>query len=247
MLERRDRYFALACSIFVALFIAMLWLSPWPSYPDRGSQAITDWWLVRIAAVGSVIALFQLLFFWWQLGAMRSGLADTAKQAKIAEETFQKIERPYLFVAKMGWRRINSDIAGGLEPGLDFVFTNGGKMPAVITEVEVAISRRPDGVATFTHSEGNSFVDLLGVLKANSEHPIFSSLPERFTEGTSQNFQIGASMHRIPTDLILGTLYYRLRVRYSGPFTEGHETGAAWEWAKGEFYRFGGATYNYTK
>lgn len=277
MLNSKELPTAIATSVAIGIFLAMLWLYPWPSYPaqyepapnqqktdaqyapaplvgahqasgdnsyDKNTEeAITAWWGVRIAAIAVFVSVGQLILFWWQLGAMRKGLVDTAKQAKIAEETFSKIERPHVFLTELEWMGADTDRTSGLQ----YLAVNAGRIPAIIESVRFFVD--PTTPNDFQVIGPKSQLQAGQVLLAEDNRVIRSWYP--FREGlemTDFKLASGAIAH-IPFEFAYTVPKIRLIVAYRGPFTEGHETSALWAWDPGNgcFGIEGGYQYNYTK
>lgn len=283
--DRNDFHFAIAVAVALGIFLGMIWLYPWPSYPSQNQSNISQqyqstnnaqpttsgahqpaaqpcddkctrdaenaWWAVRIAVIAAVIAFGQTILFWWQLGAMRKGLVDTARQAAVAEQTFAKIERPYIFVANARWDRANPNSGSFQTPIFVFDAFSGGKLPAIIDEAWITL------IAGEGFFEDTSIRPLLA-------NPVFPSEEKReirnpFNEpgqGTSsgvtfQSYESDEDTVVLPVSLAASPqndFIVRVFIAYHGPFTGGHETESRWQWEVGVGFRpMGGAAHNYNK
>jgi hypothetical protein len=107
-----------------------------------------------------LVGAAQLVFFWYQLRLIRVSLDDakaasraaaeaataSVRQANLAEQTFAKIERPYLFVAEIG----RCDVEETPEAdefyhaiSVTFSVANQGKIPAIISSVKAGLYVAP--------------------------------------------------------------------------------------------------------
>jgi hypothetical protein len=105
-----------------------------------------------------VIGAVQLALFFWQLRLIRTSLndakisadaaADAAKaasrQARVAEETLAKIERPYLYAIKVEGITVSNETDmfedGRVWLEVEYSVVNHGKIPAIIEEPRAGLS-----------------------------------------------------------------------------------------------------------
>jgi hypothetical protein len=117
------------------------------------------WWKraidpVAIFTLGLIcVGIVQLALFYWQLRLIRTSLAEAkiaadassaaaeaaTRQAKVAEDTLSKLERPWLFVELLQELRGNPDDEFE-EPYALFDVVNHGRGPAIIEEFYGEIS-----------------------------------------------------------------------------------------------------------
>jgi hypothetical protein len=64
----------------------------------------------------------------------------TSNSVRIAEKTLTELERPYLFILDCNWVLTEKiKIEAGYKCGISYSVTNGGKLPASITGVQIAL------------------------------------------------------------------------------------------------------------
>jgi len=197
--------------------------------------------LVVAAWVNAVLIILQS-------GVLFLTVRVATRQTRDAKDAFDKTERPYLFISNITWPPEARHRAGGLEPGLIYVVLNGGKLPAIVEEVEFVISE--DGEIDHPKAVPIDHPLLVsGIIGAEEKFSVPETLDESLTtHGTESFLMPDRTTVRVPGQILMGQLFVRVVIRYRGPFSHGHESGAAWEWIPmTNFVRFGGVQYNYTK
>ncbi|MCK1391690.1 hypothetical protein [Bradyrhizobium sp. 1] len=181
-----------------------------------------------------IVGAGQIVLFWYQLRLIRVSLdeakisaaaaADAAKassrQAYIAEETFAKIERPYLFVFKVSSLTVEEfeDVDGHYTwLNVKYSVANHGKIPAIIKCAQVSLS---------------VFSEPLPPARLEVHHSLISApiiAPGEVREGIEERLQwngpVGNDEYQnlIP-DLGTDELWFWAIIAYRGPFTDQHET-----------------------
>jgi uncharacterized iron-regulated membrane protein len=243
-------------------------LADHPSWPATSHQptpsershncdehAVSDWWMIRIGLVTAIILLGQLMMFWRQLNAMRDGVKDAAdaakaatRQAEIAENTFNKTERPWIFLTDPTWKEEDRHKVGGLEPELIYKTVNAGKLPGIIDNVFVAITNEPTALKAIASVDETHPLLVSRIVSVGENRPITEPLPEYLKDGGTESYLLSSGRTaRMPLRTMLGQLYVRVVVYYDGPFTTAHYASAAWQWTARGFVRYGGDTYNFSK
>jgi hypothetical protein len=192
------------------------------------------------------VAVLQAGLFLWQLGYMRKGMKDatiaaraasrsataTVAQAKVARNSAIKLQRPYIFV--FGVQRLLRDVP---EFYAEFTIANFGAIPAIIEDVFVGFVFSDRGEPPMPLRMGDDHT--------LSTNPIFAAgerrdkIPEYIPDGMDSgsvvvNFSEGDPLGEDQTSRISPTwnvppnsdVFFRVVVRYRGPFSAGHETAA---------------------
>lgn len=204
--------------------------------------------------------------------AARDAASASIRQAKIAEAALVQLERPYVFI--FGVRGIKQN-SNSKDFFVEYTVANYGKMPAIIEAPHIGfdISDRGEPPMPPLLHDGHSLmaspilqageqrkkirayfpngmvgpdinVRVQTILAADIEpnailygHPALGS--EEPAETVSPTFNIPEGFD----------MFFRTFIRYRGPFTTGHETGAVWLYNPGmfEFAVRGGVEHNYVK
>jgi hypothetical protein len=191
-----------------------------------------------IEAVSTIaIALFTGTLWWSTRRLWRA--------TKEAAEHIPLIERPYIYA--FGVHKLITDrtVVGGFTPFIKYTVANYGKTPAVIEMVEAGmivlneIPIVPPHRDNFIHWLVRNPVMEPAERRANTK----VELPDgvTFTNPSEQEF--------CPTLAEGHRLFFRLVIKYRGPFAGGYETSACWELDpdNNRFRETGGAKYNYAK
>src|ERR1039457_6091370 len=188
----------------------------------------TNWLFKATAALGLftfclvVVGFYEICDARRSLRVAESAARSAAKTAAAAAKHFNLTERPYLFVFDV--------MPAMIRPGLDlpvrhieYDVGNFGKIPAIIERVSVALETNSTGAPP----------DLLEV---DSDHWLMVSRllrPDVQRDKVRQEFvspiittQIGR--FSVPQVFAGEDLYFRISIRYRGPFTTGHETAGWW-------------------
>jgi hypothetical protein len=177
--------------------------------------------------------------------------ADAAtRQAKATDDSFSKLERPYLFVSGVGTLDFDTELDVFF---LRYNIANYGKIPAIIEHASIGITIdnrgepphapliadlhplfvspiiEPGGVRTLTEYLDRSIAVDSGGVSVDLDTGKTTPTPQ-FVIG--ENFQI----------------FFRTNITYRGPFTSGHETSSLHlHMGGGTFAQRGGDEYNYTR
>lgn len=203
------------------------------------TQRVADytWYLAffTLALVG--IAVTQAGLFIWQLRLIRRGADDTGRaadaavtQAKISQETFDKIERPYLYIFGTRGPLIDAPgVAAWEGPFIQYSVANYGKTVAVIDEVWIQNCAEESG-----RPQNLLFTELTDellwnrILAPNAE-------PRKVRNACClMDWAFPDSGGAIPRLKETEEFFFCIEIRYHGPFTEGHVTKACWIWHQGE-------------
>jgi hypothetical protein len=238
---------------------------------EREQKSSNDWWLVEwtgvialFTVVLSLVAGVQAAFFWRQLGIMSQGLTDTkaaadaaaeaakaaTKQAKISEDTFVRTERPYIFID--GVRFITRDEDG--DWFVSYTVANFGKVPAIVDAVWLGFVSSDRGEPEIPPLMGDDHTLFTSRIFASNERR--DNLREYIGWGIGTEpagIILGADkepMRDVP-DILLSRqeqLFFRAVIKYHGPFTSDHETGALWlHLAEGVMVGRGDEHYNHIR
>ena len=178
-----------------------------------------------------VVAVVQLFLFVWQLRLIRESLNDakeaadaSTRQARAAEDSLTKLERPYIFAFNVSGIAIEPP--GGPDEGellrVSYSVANYGKIPAVIKEARV-------GMNVFSEPFNPP---VLGPHHSLSISPILAAGEirhdlEEFLQW--ENFTATKDDPHAP-DFGDDELFFSVVITYRGPFSDGHETRACWRY-----------------
>jgi len=207
-----------------------------------------------------------------QIEILRQSAEASAEQARIAGAALTQLERPYVFI--FGIRGIKRD-AASKDFFVEYTIANYGKMPAIIEApyIGFVISERGEPPIPPLIFDGHSLMNS-PILQAGEQR---KKTREYFPAGMVGE-DIIARVDRVvraadiePNRVLLGAsdgldeissdivptfnvpdgfdLFFRAVIRYRGPSTAGHETGAVWLYYPGtfEFAVRGGEEHNYVK
>jgi hypothetical protein len=202
-------------------------------------------WTDPVATFTALLAGFTIWLAIFTATAARAAI----RAANTAERTLTELERPYLFILDFNWVPLDRLKVGGLESGIRYVVTNGGKQPAVIRSVKMGFAY--DGSIPADLEEQPAINDLLTAPLVVPDRP--RQISQKFTvedDDRTGSFQLkNGEEARIPLSLVLGQMVVKISIEYDGPVTgvaRGYETTACWEWhaSKGAFTQHGGAEHN---
>jgi hypothetical protein len=244
---------------------------------DQQHKGLWDWlthdaagfFTVCLAVVGGG----QLVLFYVQLKLIRESLVDAQKaadasakganaaegaaqaagrQAKIAEESFSKLERPYVFIFDV--HRFGRNQRSG-EFSVGYKVANYGKIPAIIEQPHIGFvvdNRGWPPVPVLMNEDHGLMTN--PILQPGEVRSFNELLPEGMSDGgaiieldAAGNPTGNSSPSIVQTEGF--QTFFRGVVKYRGPFTHGHETSATW-WYFAEIHQFvsrGGEEYNYVK
>jgi hypothetical protein len=194
-----------------------------------------------IVAAFTVVLASSTILLWL---STRGLLQATQAQAKITEEAFVKLERPYVYVFDVNRFEIAASGIGCVR----YKVANYGKTPATIELVENNVS---------FHNEG-PLDPIVADYRDDPEHPLLKRpiLGFNFEEQVrvyapgNLSFVTGTRGEVVPkppdsTDAI----FVWVRISDRGPFTAGHQTSACWRYdgLTNRLVQWGGEKYNYTR
>lgn len=231
-----------------ALIIFAMWLLvalPLLHSPAK-SSAFWDWLSKDAAgffaflAVG--VAALQAWFFWYQLRLMRKSLNDAstaaqaalnsaeaaARQASVAEQSFAKLERPYVYI--FGAKGLECDCRRA-DPydELTYHVANFGKTPASILSCHVGISvgkspKHPCPVTVWHSLVGKP------ILVPNEMREIKEVVPYEIKTTQYADEDTAPDSFTVPVLEDGESFFVLVRVLYRGPFSGNYETSACWRW-----------------
>jgi hypothetical protein len=222
-----------------------------------GKTQHDEQWLTKDAAGFFTFLLvlvggFQVVLFYVQLRLIRESLDDAkiaadaatvaanaaTRQAKIAEESFAKLERPYIFIFDVGIFQIDGKSPVG-DPRVYVTYSvaNYGKTPAIIKYAGgVMHAARHTGVVeagpdtpipfAYNHNLITSPIITSGEVRTGIEQDVASgSIDFKFDE-TGDDL--------VPIVKLYDDLFMWIILTYRGPFTDHHETSMCWRWEEGD-------------
>jgi hypothetical protein len=215
---------------------------------------LTEDGTVFFTAALVVVACIQAALFVWQLRYMRKGMEDTSAaaiagrnsadaatgQAKIAEESFSKLERPYLYITDVSAFILDKKSSIS-DPVFYVTYTvaNYGKTPAIIKHaqgichgIESKIATGPDIPLAFDydHVMVSSPIIRAGEIRESIREDVakdsvaFTADEHFFAESIDDCFPNKDADREVFLWIIL---------TYRGPFTDQHEISACWRWDYG--------------
>lgn len=240
-------------ALFALISIAVWLLIGLPLiYSPEKSSAFWEWLtddaagFFALLAVG--VAALQAWFFWYQLRLMRKSLNDAstaaqaalvsaeaaARQASVAEQSFAKLERPYVYV--FGAKELKEEFEWEDQyeekptAWVNYHVANYGKTPATIEGCWLSISAG-------TEPEEPTQVAIWHQLV---RRPILTpnEMREAITANVPREIEtyLYADEDTPPGDLAVPNLkenerlFLWVKLKYRGPFSGEHETSACWVW-----------------
>lgn len=246
-MKRRVPEVVLGCLLTVAVFaIGTMFVSS-----GRAVEAGASRWFTKDASgfftgLLFVVAAVQAALFIYQLRLIRVSLDDAkvvssaaTRQARVAEDTLNKIERPYLFIFNVSYLKIEhwedwEDGSEGNTLSVTYSVANYGKLPAVIEDMQVSLSVHseplPPANYDYNHPLAVSAVLVPGEPRSDlREGLLWDNVMLDPHEGDRPDF---GGMH----------LFFWVIIRYRGTFSGGHVTRACWRYDErtGRFVEFNG-------
>lgn len=219
----------MALWVFLIGFYAF-WIGVWSGEFIYGYLPLDAEKLTALFTGGQVVvAIGQVVLFLRQFRYMEDSVVaarDAAKaadiSAKTAQDSFSKLERPYLFV--YGVTTIMWDERLG--PFVKFDVANHGKTPAIIEAAKIGIS------TSFNAPSAPLLVPHEHVLLTS---PVLGSGDS--VEGITEPFPLNIGAIRTGNDQMLvpdigedEELFLVVSIQYRGAFTNGHVTTACWRY-----------------
>ena len=184
--------------------------------------------------------------------AAQSSAAATVEQAEIARDSATKLQRPYIFVFG-----VTDFKPAQTEFSVDYTVANYGAIPAILEEVFVGFvfSDRadPDMPPRIWDDHDLSTNPILAA--SEKRGPLSEPVPTGMDSGAPINISDEAGgflPDRFVPDWTVPSghdVFFRVIIRYRGPFSSGHETSATWLCERGskQLIQRGGEEYNYNR
>jgi hypothetical protein len=177
----------------------------------------------------------------------RAALAAT-EQAHVARIALTQLERPYLFIFGVHHFQFDSETK---EYFVEYTVANYGKMPAIIESPGIEFVIDNGGQPPLpTHVEESHSLMTSPIMPAGEQRVFREYLPTGMTDGGIVVEVVDAVAIVSHPNITLEDdfdLYFRAVIRYRGPSSGNHVTGALW-WYNipgNEFLGRGGEEYNY--
>jgi hypothetical protein len=199
--------------------------------------------------------------------AAQKSAEASIQQAKIAENALVQLERPYIFI--FGVRGIKQDVASQ-DFFVEYTVANYGKMPAIIEAPHIGFDisdRAEPPMPPLLHDSHNLMAS--PILQAGEQRKNIRAYFPAGMVGPEINVIVEAvraadvepnsilSGAEEPPETVFPTfnipegfdIFFRALIRYRGPLSAAHETGAVWLYNPGtfEFVIRGGEEHNYVK
>jgi hypothetical protein len=243
-----------SCSPHHVPYVVIWYIGYWF---DKASTVITAFATVAVAVF--TWTLWQSSEKMWRVTristlAARQSARAAIRQAKIAEDALIKLERPYVFI--FGVKSILHNKDAG-EFFVTYTVSNFGKLPAIISGawIDWVISEKAEPPIPPLLHDGHNLL-AAPILEAGEKRgPFRGYMPVGMSTGT-----IIAQIDDATEEKVKGFIpefaiedgfdvFFRAVIKYDGPFSNGHETGACWLYMPGssEFAVRGGDEYNYVR
>jgi hypothetical protein len=224
---------------------------------ERDEKRSADRWLVRwtaalvAATLGLILATGVLGYFGYrQSKDMRESIAVAKRSADFAERALTDLERPWIFIfgAKVGTRDSETD-----EWFIEYSVANYGKMPAIIEQASIGIELSDKGEPPMPLNAASDHSLVVSPILAAGERRILreyfplqdNDVTFRVTEDRKGEPILHAVPHYSSPEGF--DSFFRVVIRYRGPQSTGHETGANWLYQPSfDFVVGGGTKYNFS-
>lgn len=240
MLKPRIPEIFLGALLAAAIFAIGFVFGSLPRSDSAAKPEQKNWWNDPVAdfTLGLVfVGLFQAGLFYVQLRLIRESLEDAkqaadattdaaaaaTRQAKVAEDSLTKLERPYIFIFNLSPLSVDELEEGdGAILSVTYSVANYGKIPAIIkfAQATMAVGENPPFPDRLPESHTLIAAPILAAGEARhdiAQHLIWS-------EGTAFD-EDGSIIPSIPEHKVL---FLWIIITYRGPFTDQHETRACW-------------------
>jgi hypothetical protein len=156
-----------------------------------------------------------------------------------------EVERPYVFVFGVEWEPIAQ--ADPLPPSyIAYKIANYGKTPGVVDVVETILVIS-DAIPAHLNQEESAFPLVSSPILPYGE---IRRVTRPYFDRPVASFVIrDDGLHPVPRIDEGESVFFRISIKYHGPFTRNHEIGYCWryETTTQSFAQHGGAEYNYLK
>jgi hypothetical protein len=172
----------------------------------------------------------------------------TRRSTYIAERAFSDLERPYVYIfGAKGLERYSET----MDPYdfLKYSVANYGKTPASIKSAALGINV---GAAPAPPEDVGPWHTLLEppILMPNERRDQEKTIPEAIRTSQYADEDTAPSDSYMEPELAEGeNFFFCARIKYNGPFSQGHETSACWRWdqTSSRLILYGGEKNNYTR
>jgi hypothetical protein len=243
---------------------------------DGGEHAVKEHVLefFNVKLTDLLIAIFTIVLAWRTSGLFKetAGLRSAAEQqaldmkaaiaasekaanaatsqAETAARTLADLERPYVYVSNLSpvMRGDNRD-----EYFVEYEVANYGKTPAILEAVSVGFETDPNGkIAVPPFVWDGHPLDAARILAAGERRGKLREYigPDHITTDIEVVLDPDAPNPRLPVFKLKRneSQFFRVVIRYRGPFTRNHEVGAMWRYTgNGIFAPRGDSEYNYQR
>ncbi|MGX1323243.1 hypothetical protein AB7M17_006696 [Bradyrhizobium sp. USDA 377] len=234
----------IGCLLTVAAFAVEMAFMP----SARAGEPLLSWFTKDASgfftSLQFVVATIQAVLFVYQLRFIKGSLDVATRQACAAEDTLNKIERPYVFVFNVSPLKIVrwEDWENGTEGvrlSVTYSVANYGKLPAVIEAMQVSLGVHAEPLAPVNYDCNHPLAVSAVLVPGEPRHDL--------DEGLAWNDVVFDDYEGDRPDFGDMHLFFWVIIRYRGTFTSGHTTRACWRYDErtGRFVEFnGGREYN---
>lgn len=234
----------IGCLLTVAAFAVEMAFMP----SARAGEPLLSWFTKDASgfftSLQFVVATIQAVLFVYQLHFIKGSLDVATRQARAAEDTLNKIERPYVFVFNVSPLKIVrwEDWENGTEGvrlSVTYSVANYGKLPAVIEAMQVSLGVHAEPLAPVNYDCNHPLAVSAVLVPGEPRHDL--------DEGLAWNDVVFDDYEGDRPDFGDMHLFFWVIIRYRGTFTSGHTTRACWRYDErtGRFVEFnGGREYN---
>jgi hypothetical protein len=172
-------------------------------------------------ALLAMVSTAQIFFLIRADRSTKLAVEAATQQAKIAQETFEKIERPYLYITCEGRMHYDHTTGGAF---VLYNVVNHGKIAAVIEDVIVGLSPSHTGEPdTGLHMMAEHRLRAVPVMGPGNRHTEVraeppGNIPFDVTGSGELTFKIEDN----------DQVFLQVQIFYRGPFTRGHNTLNTW-------------------
>jgi hypothetical protein len=197
--------------------------------------------VVFFTCVLAFVAGVQAVLFLWQLVLINKSLADAkvaanasaeaakaaTKQAKFAEDSHAKLERPYVFI--FGVSKLESDEMISDLPFAPYVVANYGRTPAMVETLRAGISWFPDRpldplIVDYRDDPAHGLLKSPVLAPSEKREKLNIIAPHGLDFAPSDDGEI------VPQLRDNDNFFVWVIINYRGAFTAAHETSACWRY-----------------
>jgi hypothetical protein len=199
----------------------------------------TEWLLVLF---NLCLVVFNGLLWWstdglWvianrQSDDLKRSVAAAERQAKVSEDAFTKLERPYVYIFEISPFMFDrkAPLSGSSLVFIGYSVANYGKTPAIIKHasgilhsVDYRTATGPDFPLPFAYDHPliTSPIIATNEIRTNIRENVASS---------SVEFVLDEHNNPIPKATAYQDVFLWIIISYKGPFTDHHEISGCWRW-----------------